>query len=1131
MGLKFSIRIQTILFFALSLTYTIASGQGMYTTFGQNRVQYGRFEWSFLRSENYDAYFYSGGREIATFAARTAEQELNDVENMIDHRLSGRVEIICYNNLTDYKQGNFNLSDEAVNTGGVAQVNSNKIFVYFNGNHADFKRQIRSGVALVLINELLFGGNIQERIQNAALLNLPDWYLIGLTGYIGNAWDVEKDNLMKDLILSGKLKKFNRLIQQNQELAGISFWRFLIDKYGIEVISNMLYVTRLSRNFETALIYVTGANLKQTGKDWLQYYKDQYAKEDNNRTIPINTLKIKKRLQPYAEPNISVSPKGNKVVYSTNKNGKYKIWLLDTKTGKSKKVAKGGLKYHHSPIDHSYPQSAWHPGGEKFSYIHEKKGKVMLTTIDLVTKKKQSIQFLKFDKIMSFAYADNEKTLVLSAVRKGQSDIYVYDITSRRERQLTNDVHDDLYPRFVDGSSKIIFSSNRNSHLLNAPATPTLAPENNLDIYLYDYENPGTNLKRLSYTPFIDETHPIEYNNQYYAYLTDYNGIKNRYAVRIETEYDFTELNIHYKNPETPADTLYFDQLTDLGTQFEYEGKTFKLDSNISTIDTIIHNKDIVFTYPLTNYKRNILSHDVARQTQTQYEVLLDEKKVSIKYNNLADVVNESKKTETYPNMYRLKSGHTNKPFVAGPVVYSDRKIKQAAPAESKIEKPAEVEKYEYFFVNDYTSPDTKAEDIKVQTPVTTAPGIMSAKNFKLAAPRFYDVTFFSDFLVTQLDNSVINTYYQPITPDGQNMFNPGLNGMFKVGLIDLFEDYRIVGGFRYTLDLSGADYFLSYENLKRRLDHKFTFYRQVREGQAENTAVKSTSNELRYQIKYPFNPVISIRLSTFGRMDRDVFLATSRASLERPDNLNYWVGGKLELVFDNTIPKGLNLWNGTRFKLFYERYQNWEKQEVQLNAMGFDFRHYQPLHRQLIFAFRLTYNTSFGPAKVKYVLGGLDNWLFAQYDNSQGTIATQNYAFQALATNLRGFKQNIRNGNSFASMSNEIRFPVFAYLFNKPIRSEFINNFQIVPFFDVGTAWVGNNPYSEDNTNNLKIVEVKYLKVTVINVREPIVAGLGSGLRTKLFGYFVRFDTAWGIQDREFNKKPMYYFSLSTDF
>jgi hypothetical protein len=1109
----------------------------MYTTFGQNRVQYGKFEWSFLRSENFDSYFYSGGRELAGFSARTSEEHLNEIEQIVDHRLSGRVEIINYNTLSDFKQTNFGvLSDQAQNPGGYSQVVSNKVFIYFNGNHDDFQAQVRSGLSLVLVNELLFGGSIQDRIQNAALLNLPDWYLFGLTQYIGREWDVEKNNKLKDLIQNKKVKKFNRLIQKDPMLAGQAFWRFLIDKYGIEVVANMLYVTRLSRNYESALIYVTGDNLKQTSKDMMRYYKEQYAKEDTLRNVPTNDFKIKRRLIPYVEPQLKVSSRGDKLVFTTNKYGKYKIWLMETKTGKQKKVFRGGFKYHAFERDHSFPMISWHPGGEKFSFIYERKGRLFLTTVDLLNKnKKQTIEFFKFDKINSFAYSDNERTLVLSATRKGQSDIFVYDMNTRRERQLTNDLHDDLYPRFVDGSSKIIFSSNRNSGLLNAPSLPTLQQGNSLDVYLYDYENQSQQLVRLTHTPNINETEPIEYNNTYFAYLTEYNGIKNRYAARYEEEYDYTELIVKYTDDEKLPDTLFFDQLKELGNEFTYENKTISLDSSVAKIDTIIHNKTIVFTYPLTNYKRNILTHDVSRQTKMVYETIMDNGRFYIKYSPLIkNIEEEATRVETYPNMYCLKSGFATKPFTPGPVTYSTRRLKTKADGKSAVtpEKPPVT--YDYFFVSEFTPKALKAEDIVVnqQTPGAK---VANGKNFKLAAPRFYNTTFFPDYVVTQLDNSVINTYYQPITASGQNMFNNGLNGMFKLGTVDLFEDYRLSGGFRFPFDFSTVDYFLTYETLKKRFDHKITFYRQVRKGTSEGivpqTEVKSLSHEVRYQVSFPFNPIMSLRANIFGREDRDIFLGTSRASVEMPDKTTRWIGGKLELVFDNAMPKGINLWEGTKFKIFYERYQNVDQKDVQLNAVGFDLRHYQKIHRQLIFATRITYNTSFGPARVKYVLGGVDNWLLPTYDNSNNSSSNVNYAFQALATNMRGFNQNIRSGNSFAVSNNEIRFPIFSYLFNRPIRSEFIANFQIVPFFDIGTAWIGPDPYSEENTYNQKTVEVKYIKTTVINVRDPIIAGYGGGLRSKLLGYFMRFDVAWGIQDSEVIKKPVYYFSLSLDF
>jgi Tol biopolymer transport system component len=1106
--------------------------QGMYTPFGQNRVQYGKFEWSFLRSENFDAYHYAGGKELATFAIRTAETELNEIERIIDHRLSGRIEIVCYNTLSDYKQSNFGIANDVANTGGFSQVTSNKIILYFNGNRAHFAQQLRSGISLVLINELLFGGNIQERIQNAALLSLPDWYLFGLVDYIGNKWNEDHDNHLKDLIISGKIKRFNRLLQRHEELAGLSFWKFLTDKYGVEVISNMIYVTRISRNYDNALMYLTGDNMKKTSKDWYSYYAGLYAKDDSLRTLTYDSLKIKRRFQPILEQQMRVSARGSHLAYTTNKNGKYKVWLMDTKTARTKKIFRGGVKYYQRVIDHSFPVIAWHPGGEKLAFVTEHKGKILLHTYDLVTKAREKIWLVKFDKVTGLAYSSNERTLVMSAIRKGQSDLYAYDLKSRKERQLTNDPFDEAYPTFADGGTKIIFSSNRHSDSLNLPPPQVLPEENSFDVYLYDMENQGPRLKRLTYTPYINETHPIEYDNNYYAYISDYNGIKNRYAVRIQSEYDFTELRINYTNPEKPADTLYFDQLDNFGQVFVYNGKSIQLDSNVSSIDTIVHEKDMVFTYPLTDYKRGILAHDISTQTREVIDLILFNGKYSYRKSPVEpDVPGKGSRTESYPTMARLKSGKATKPFTQGKAIYSDRRFMTALPSTTTpTEQPKEVkEKYDYYFISEFTEPGTKAEEIVVRnTGVSTD---KQTKGIKISASRFYDVTFFSDYFVAQIDNSIINTYYQPITAGSDNIFNPGLNSMFKLGMVDLFEDYRLTGGFRFSFDLSGIDYFITYETLKRRLDQSITFYRQVRNGSDGATPVRNTLHELRYQIKFPLNPVWSLRVSTFGRMDRDVFRSVNNATLEKPDQFTYWGGGKAELVLDNSIPCGLNLWNGTKFKLFYERYVNLSNTNVQLNAIGFDARHYQKIHRQLIFATRATYNTSFGPAKVRYVMGGVDNWLFPQTDNSNQAPVTENYAFQALATNMRGFAQNIRNGSSFAVINNEIRWPVFAYLLNRPIRSDFIQHFQVVPFYDIGTAWIGSDPYSEDNTFNQKIVEVAYLRATVINVREPIVMGYGTGLRSKLLGYFMRFDIAWGIQDMEVNKKPVYHFSLSLDF
>jgi hypothetical protein len=106
----------------------------------------------------------------------------------------------------------------------------------------------------------------------------------------------------------------------------------------------------------------------------------------------------------------------------------------------------------------------------------------------------------------------------------------------------------------------------------------------------------------------------------------------------------------------------------------------------------------------------------------------------------------------------------------------------------------------------------------------------------------------------------------------------------------------------------------------------------------------------------------------------------------------------------------------------------------------------------------------------------------------------------------------------------------VFRYFFNRPIRSDFINNFQIVAFGDIGTAWTGSSPWSEDNQLFTSYYYRKPLFIKVEMIKDPIVEGFGFGARTRLFGYFLRADLAWGVEDGVV-RKPIFYFSLSLDF
>ena len=404
---------------------------------------------------------------------------------------------------------------------------------------------------------------------------------------------------------------------------------------------------------------------------------------------------------------------------------------------------------------------------------------------------------------------------------------------------------------------------------------------------------------------------------------------------------------------------------------------------------------------------------------------------------------------------------------------------------------------------------------------------------FTLPKQRNYYRTYSVDQLVTQFDNTFLNAGYQKFTGSAV-LFNPGINGLIKLGTSDVFEDYRITGGFKLSFDLKSNEVFVSTENRSGRFDKQWLFYRQSFPNSDVFAAPKQLSHQVRYSVKYPFNELTSLRGSITGRMDRSTYLASDLTNLQRKSEFDYWGIGKLEFVYDDTRSKGINVLFGTRYKVFAEYFNRIDISSQNITVLGLDFRHYLKIHRNLVWANRIAASTSMGTQKLVYYLGSVDNWInFGSNPtfNPEVPVATnQNYAYQALASNLRGFSQNIRNGNSFAVINSEIRWPVFSYLLSRPIKNEFINSFQLVAFGDIGSAWTGKSPFNNDYAYNIQVISQKPITVTIQRKQDPIVGGYGWGMRGKILGYFVRADWAWGVDDGEV-KPRIFYLSLALDF
>lgn len=1077
------------------LLYLNARGQfynGHQMTFGKNKVQYYDYYWQYYRFDNFDCYFNEFGRDLAQFTANYATKKLEEIEDYFDYTLEKRMIFIIYNKSAEYKQSNIGLvtfDEESYNIGGFSRIIKNKVMLYYEGDHVAFQNQIAASIAEVIINEMLYNAETRDRVSSSQVINMPDWYIKGLIKYSSHKWDYEAENRIKDGLKSGKYKNINHLEYADAIDAGMSFWRFIGNEYGDALIPNILYLTKIYKNIDDGFQYVIGKDLKELLVDWKKYYLEVYSGDNG---IPgADESQIRKSRKEQIFQQVKVSPGGDYIAYITNDWGRKRIWLYDNATGKQKIIFRKEPKFEQF-TDDSYPVMAWHPNGRILTFINEEKADLLMYFYRLNEKKLETRNLLYFDKVLDFSYSPEGSRLVMSAVKDGTTDIYVHTIASGTNEQITRDIPDDLHPSFLkDSPGEIVFSSNRLSDTISNTGSPfeKLAPV--FDLFTYNLNKKNNVLIRLSEDPFTDRFQAAGISKNKLTYVGDQNGIMNRYVA------------------------------------------TF--DSTISYIDTTTHYRFFIKSFPVTNYDRNILNQSVSNGPGVFSEVLFNKRKFILRKGNFSDQAkipdSEIIKTQFRTEKTRMLHKADSIEQLRQRLIIEDKKRRDT------LTKPI----YEYYVQNEAINIshyifEKEKENYYEQLWRKDYMDIdLDTAELEFPLIRIYETSFYNNYIVGQIDFSFLNNSYQ-VYSGGAPYYNPGFNVLTRFGTVDLFENYRVTGGFRLAGNFDSNEYLLSVENLKGKFDKQLIFHRQAFFSYNDTSLFKTHSHNIYLSYAKPITPVLALKGTFAYRNDRHVFMSTDVATLSYKNIYQHWGSLKGEAIYDNTRKRAINIYYGTRTKVFAEFHKQLNRSKSEMVVLGIDFRKYIRIHRELIWANRFAASSSFGTTKLLYYLGGVDNWMgylfnsTQMFNNETPVTPGQNYSFQALATNMRGFRQNVRNGNNFALINSEIRWPIVRYIVGHPLRSNFLNSIQVVGFGDIGSAWTGLSPWDSENGYDRDVITNGPVKVTLDSNRSPIVEGFGFGARAQIMGYFVRADWAWGIENNYVLPK-IFYISFSLDF
>jgi hypothetical protein len=1115
---------QQMMIWMLLLVSTATMAQVNTVTFGKNRIQYKKMQWKFFQSPHFNTYTSQGGTELGKFVAQVAEEELPGIEKFEEYSLQRRTNIIVYNSYDEYKQSNIGLGIDWQNAGGLTKLVNNKIVVYFDGNHTTLKRQIREGIARLLLDNILFGEDIGEFASNAALLDLPVWLTDGYVAYVAEPWSTSLDDQLKSEMLSGDYNNFYQFAYQKPTLAGHALWQYIGEKYKVDNITYFLYLARIYKNLNKASEKICKKKFKEVLAEFMTYEQDKYYKDIRQRkNAPKGVLSVTEDVSKNDYFRFQANPnnRNNNYAVVEFKKGIYKVKLVENFYQTTVLLDKG-VKTNQGDINPNYPILSWDTKGQRLLVIYWEAGKTKMFVYDAVARYKRFKQTIDdFDQILDANFMLNQNSLVLSAVKNGHSDIYTYKIEEQKVTQITNDIYDDLNPTFVSFPNRvgIIFSSNRPGN--DAPNADTVLPSKyRFNIYIVDIFNntPSKQISQLTNSKFGNAKFPMQYNTNHFTYITDENGVENRWAGFFSTQ-------------RNGLDTLYY-----VGDELLRNPAPKELDSTLTAWqkqepDSVSYFqvfKDSTYTFPITNYQSSLLETRIAgnngqvseTRREGDYKFLY---KLKINEDALTRRNVNPRPTEYMKSLMGIKKAADGKPIKGKPSPTATK----ATPIADTVKPKATKD----FFQNDFANePQDSATEALVKLTKQAPKKESYLNNTKLFK---YTMHFSSDYVLAGVTNNIlVNRYQQYGGGNGPIQLNNGtdLNFTFRAGTSDLMEDYKFIGGVRFGSNLSDKDVYFTFQNYKRRIDWGLTYYRSYQSnfystGFYPNALI---TNLYQANFAYPLNEVKSIRATIGYRVDRGILKSIDQQSLNFPDTVNQYAVARLEFVHDNTINPTQNIWNGLRYKVYLDVNRPVIGSETNLTYnFGFDARHYLKIYRNFIWATRAAADFSWGNQKIIYYLGGVDGWFSPKFNNNP-PAQDQSYAFQSLAVNMRGYNQNIANGNNAFVINSELRLPVFATLLNKPINNAFIRNFQLIQFIDLGTAW--NGKY-----NGIKRPS-EYYPGNPVSVKidagglGPFAGGYGFGARSNLLGYFMKIDAGWPMKG-VFSGSPIWYFALGLDF
>jgi hypothetical protein len=462
-------------FSAILLILTIGlselKAQGSQWVSENHRIQYQKFQWKFVGSSNFEIYYLEKNELMAKSTLAFLEADFVRVTELISYSPVQKVKIFIYPNHESWLQSNSGIS--LANAKDVEEENLSKfrVEIAFKDNLGSFKQELTKQVARVYLQDLLYGGTVRDILQNSLLLNVSEWYVLGMAAYIASGDSPDMRRFTYQIISENKIRKLPLAKGKEAELLGQSIWFYIASTYGKQSVGNILNLTRIIRNEQSSISSTIRKPFSKFLKDWFDYYLNDAKQLEVNSQKVFSTEEFK--VSQTSLSSYRLSPDGLHEVWVTDEAGRFSVNLHTIGQSKTQIILQSGLKDVNRVTSGKGPLLSW-SSKNQLAVLYSDQGYSWFKTFQIEKSGKSKGEDKK--KIANLSYLDMEMSangtkMLVRVIEKGQVDVGIYDLKRNRLNPVTKDAFDETEAHFLP-DNRILYLTDRYIDSLPAPAAP-----------------------------------------------------------------------------------------------------------------------------------------------------------------------------------------------------------------------------------------------------------------------------------------------------------------------------------------------------------------------------------------------------------------------------------------------------------------------------------------------------------------------------------------------------------------------------------------------------------------------------------------------------------------------------------